>query len=143
MAGRTYSQPVYSKVGPDGFHQQIFVMYHATNSKNVASILEHGFKSSKVGMLGPGGYLSRDIDKTCYYGNVCFKALVYTGKTKKMNTKDVNGSWRQNYDSAYLPPNNNVVPSKREETCIKSAKNIRDCSSILRGVEILKTYKLL
>ena len=51
----------------------------------------------------------RDLNKTRNYGEVCFKLLVYTGLTKRVDAADVAGSWRDMFDSAYLPPNNNVV----------------------------------
>ena len=100
-------------------------MYHATKASNVKSILTNGFRESTQGMLGPGLYVSRDIDKTRAYGGVCFKLLVYTGKTTLVTKPDSSGSWRSEYDSAYLPPNNNVVTSKREETCLKSVNQAR------------------
>ena len=118
-------RPVLVHSGPDGFRHQFFVMYHATNASNVESILANGFRESTGGMLGPGLYVSRDIDKTRNYGDVCFKLLVYTGKTKKATAADTSGSWISQYDSVYLPPNNDVVASKREETCLKSAKQAR------------------
>ena len=37
----------------------------------------------------------------------------------------VQGSWRNEYDSAYLPPFNDVVSSKREETCVKSVEQVK------------------
>ena len=116
-SGREYSRnPVYSA--------NVYVIYHATKGHNVCSILSDGFKPSTGGMLGPGLYLSRDIDKTRAYGDVCLKVLAYTGKTRKMDSEDNAGSWRANYDSAYLPPNNSVVASKREETCLKSVDQV-------------------
>ena len=111
--------------GPDGFDHRFFVMYHATPASNVSSILDNGFNESTEGMLGPGLYVSRDIDKTRFYGGVCFKLLVYTGKTRLVTAADKSGSWRSKYDSAYLPPNNDVVKKKQEETCLKSAKQAR------------------
>ena len=77
--------PAWSQTTKSGFRQQVFVMYHATKRvSNVASILEQGFKISqgnKSYMLGDGLYVSRDIEKTLGYGEVCFKLLVYPGKT--------------------------------------------------------------
>ena len=118
-------QPVLVNTDSNGFRHHFFVMYHATKKANVESILANGFRESTGGMLGPGLYVSRDIDKTRNYGDVCFKLLVYTGKTKKATAADTSGSWISEYDSVYLPPNNDVVPSKREETCLKSAKQAR------------------
>ena len=53
--------------------------------------------------------ICRDIDKTNFYGNVCFKLLVYTGEVKMIHEADNNGLWMSKFDSAYLPPNNHVV----------------------------------
>ena len=119
------SEPVYSKTDQNGFCRLIFVMYHATDRGNVKSILDNGFRPSVGGMLGPGLYLSRDINKTRNYGDVCFKLLVYTGRTKRMDSADNGGSWRESNDSAYLPPHNDVVSSGREETCVKSVKQVK------------------
>ena len=108
-----------------GLHHKFYVMYHATKKENVSSILTNGFRESTGGMLGPGFYVNRDIDKTRAYGDVCFKLLVYVGSTKEMTEPDRNGTWQSQCHSAYLPPNNDVVASKREETCLKSAKQAR------------------
>ena len=117
--------PVLIHTDPDGFRHKFYVMYHATPADNVESILANGFCELTGGMLGPGLYVSRDIDKTRYYSDVCFKLLVYTGKTKMLSAVDKSVSWRSEFDSAYIPPNNNVVTSGREETCLKSAKQAR------------------
>ena len=121
-------QPVLFHKGPDESRHQFFVMYHATKTENVSSILANGFRESTKGMFGPGLYVSRDIEKTRnadVYGSVCFKLLVYIGKTTEVTKADNKGSWRSHYDSAYLPPNNDAVKSGREETCLRSAKQAR------------------
>ena len=124
-SGREFSKyPVHSKTDSNGLQHNVYVMYHATKRHNVPSILRDGFNPSTAGMLGPGLYLSRDIDKTRSYGDVCFKVLVYTGKTRMMDSADNSGSWRATYDSAYLPPNNRVVKSRKEETCVKSVNQV-------------------
>ena len=121
-----YNQwPVLIHTDPDGFRHKFYVMYHATPASNVESILANSFCESTGGMLGPGLYVSRDIDKTRYYSDVCFKLLVYTGKTRELSTKDTSGSWRSEFDTVYIPPNNDVVKNKREEFCLKSAKQAR------------------
>ena len=126
MSPREFSRrPVFTSTDSNGFHHQIFVMYHATKSHNVASILKNGLKPSTGGLLGPGIYVSRDINKTRAYGGVCFKLLVYTGKTVTVDAADNQGSWRSSFDSAYLPPNNRVVKSRREETCVKSSDQVK------------------
>ena len=116
------------------FLHQFYVAYHGTAASNVESILANGLRESEKGMFGKGVYVSRDIRKTFWYTEdkkdgkgpgACFKLLVYTGKTKTMTEVDNLGSWRSEFDSAYLPPNNDVVKSKREETCLRSAKQVR------------------
>ena len=42
-----------------------------------------------------------------------------------MTKVDILGSWSSEFDSAYLPPDNDVVKSTREETCLRSAKQVR------------------
>ena len=116
-------KPVYEKTDSDGFCRRVYVMYHATSRENALNILKKGFKPSTQGLLGPGLYLSRDINKTKSYGQVCFKVLAYTGKTKKVDNADQR--WQEAYDSAYLPPFNNVVASGKEETCVKSIRQVR------------------
>ena len=125
MSREFSKRPVLVKTDASGTHHRFYVMYHATKKENVSSILADGFRESTGGMLGPGLYVSRDIDKTRAYGDVCFKLLVYIGITKLMAEVDTSGDWRSHHHSAYLPPNNNVVASKREETCLKSAKQAR------------------
>ena len=101
-------------------------MFHATDRDNVESILDNGFRPSTSGMLGPGLYVSRDINKTKNYGEVCFKLLVYIGMAKTVDAADKDGSWRmKGYDCAFLPPQNNLIPTKMEETCVKSVKHVK------------------
>ena len=119
MSREFSKRPVLVKTDASGTHHRFYVMYHATKKENVSSILANGFRESTGGMLGPGLYVSRDIDKTRAYGDVCFKLLVYIGITKLMAEVDTSGDWRSHHHSAYLPPNNDVVSSKREETCLK------------------------
>ena len=85
------AKPVYSEKDKKGFCRSIYVMFHATKNECAKKILEEGFRPSTHGMLGPGLYLSRDIEKTRSYGDVCFKLLVYTGKTKRVDAPDVQG----------------------------------------------------
>ena len=46
--------------------------------RNISNIIN--YKGSHL-FLGDGLYVSRDIEKTVRYGPVCFKLLVYPGKT--------------------------------------------------------------
>ena len=139
------TEPAWSQTTKSGFRQQVFVMYHSTNRANVWSILNEGFKiphdliNNNRLFLGNGLYVSRDINKTRQYGDVCFKLLVYPGKTYVV--EDDNGAvqqakftWHQNFSSAWLPPDNKL--GKLEETCIKSADQVR-ILGIAYGHELL------
>lgn len=88
MAGERFNplfstNPTWSQTTKSGFRQQIFVMYHSTQVENVESIIENGFDIStgQGKLLGNGLYVTRDIQKTLPYGNVCFRLLVYPGKS--------------------------------------------------------------
>ena len=130
--------PVWSQTTKSGFRQQVFVMYHATRDvANVADILDQGFKISQGGAarnlaLGDGLYVSRDIEKTLGYGDVCFKLLVYPGKTVLVEEQGdpMRTSWQGEYSSAWIPATcgwvrGAGVPGTREETCVKSSSQVR------------------
>ena len=91
--------------------RRVYIMYHATDAGNVPSILREGFRPSTEGMLGPGVYASRDINKTLAYGNedgrrVVLKLLVFTGKVKRIVQQGDPGqySWHGEFDTAWVPP---------------------------------------
>ena len=144
--------PVWSQTTCSGFRQQVFVMYHSTKPENVANILAKGFNISQQGqhgnpalMLGDGLYVSRDIEKTLTYGSVCFKLLVYPGKTFCVEAETTEAmrrcEWRQEFSSAWLPAGrNHTLPSSsgpvREETCVKSSSQVR-ILGIAYGHELL------
>ena len=95
MAGERFSplfssNPTWSQTTKSGFRQQIFVMYHSTQVENVESIMRNGFEIStgQSKLLGNGLYVTRDIQKTLPYGNVCFRLLVYPGKSFCVTDKD-------------------------------------------------------
>lgn len=105
-------------------------MYHATRQpENVANILDNGFRISQGSgfLLGDGLYVSRDIEKTLSYGDVCFKLLVYPGKTLRVEDQEdpLRTSWQGDFSSAWVPPYCGMVPSGREETCVKSSAQVR------------------
>jgi len=104
-------------------------MYHATLPKNVSAILEQGFKNSQGSgnLLGSGIYVSRDITKTEQYGPVCFKLLVYPGKTYGVCQRNdpMRTSWHGEHSSAWVPPNTTFWHSEKEETCVKSTRQVR------------------
>ncbi|KAG9351668.1 hypothetical protein JZ751_022919, partial [Albula glossodonta] len=109
---------------------QVYTMYHGTHLKNAKHIITHGFQCSKDGLLGPGVYVSRNIEKAkCYPLNedrknkVVFKLRVRVGKVKKIDCDNhpLQKSWSQNgYDCAWVPPNSGIktIKSGREEDCI-------------------------
>ena len=67
-------------------------MYHGTSHAAADLIMQEGFKRSTDGMLGPGVYLSRDVQKTRPYAveglallgipGVIFKCRVRVGKVQ-------------------------------------------------------------
>ena len=64
---------------------------------------------------------------------MCFKLLVYPGKTFVVED-ETKFDWRQNFSSAWLPPNNKL--GQLEETCIKNADQVR-ILGIAYGHELL------
>jgi hypothetical protein len=69
-------------------------------------------------MLGPGIYVSTDIQKAEAYGPVVFMLRVRPGKTKKIDQQNhpLQYTWMYcGYDSAWVPPNNTMVNSGRSE----------------------------
>jgi len=139
--------PVWSQTTRSGFRQQVFIMYHSTKSpENVGRILQSGFNISQRGesgnpalLLGDGLYVSRDIEKTLAYGSVCFKLLVYPGKTfivQDTTTAEERLGWQKDNSSAWIPPNSKVHGSGKEETCVKSTAQVR-VLGIAYGHELL------
>ena len=112
-----------------GFRQKVFVMYHSTNDpRNVSNILNYGFNISKGShlLLGDGLYVSRDIEKTVRYGPVCFKLLVYLGKTLGVEKwqDPMRQAWQEEYSSAWVPPDCGLG-GRKEMTCVKSSAHVR------------------
>lgn len=110
--------------------EKVYTMYHGTYLKHVQRIITSGFQRSSDGMLGPGVYVSRNIDKAkCYPLNadkkeaVVLKLKVRVGKVKKIDVDNhpLQKSWHQNgYDSCWVPPNSGItaIKSGREEDCV-------------------------
>jgi len=122
-------------------------MYHSTrNPDNVWTILQSGFNISQRGekgnpnlLLGDGLYVSKDIEKTLAYGSVCFKLLVYPGKTFMVQddtTKEERVGWQKDHSSAWIPAGSKVHGSGQEETCVKSTAQVR-VLGIAYGHELL------
>jgi len=150
MSGPSYvfsRDPAWMQTTRSGFRQQVFVMYHATKTpESAAKIIQEGFDISQGGpagnpnlFLGDGLYVSRDIHKTQLYGTVCFKLLVYPGKTfvvEENTSKEERISWQGEFSSAWIPPNNKIHPTGLEETCVKSPSQVR-VLGIAYGYELL------
>lgn len=116
---------------------EVFVMYHGTKLENVESILKNGLKASEKGMLGAGVYASREIDKTLAYGPVTFTLIVLTGRVCRVEVDKgpETLAWQKTHDTAWVP--NGVVPSGRQENCVKDANRVR-ILGIIRGFDLLE-----
>ncbi|KAM3598599.1 uncharacterized protein V6R79_020158 [Siganus canaliculatus] len=115
-------------------HQK-YVMYHGTSSRNAKSIRTKGFQQSSRGMLGPGVYLSRDLNKASRYpighpedDRVVLKVVVNVGRVKKIDYQGhpLQWTWHDHgYDTAWVPPNCGMVPSGLEEDCVWDPRRIQ------------------
>lgn len=134
------TNPVFTTKDKTGFRHNFYIMYHATSSANVETILQGGFNlsSGPKQMLGDGIYCSLTIKKAYpRYGDVAFRLLVYTGKTYRCTQQndeqrvggpnnDPNLRWQKNYASCWVPPNSkDLNPSGLEENCIRGRNQIR------------------
>ncbi|XP_078415967.1 uncharacterized protein LOC144691597 [Cetorhinus maximus] len=113
-----------------------YTMYHGTHKNNAANIIRSGFTPSKDGLLGPGIYVSRDMNKaraypklTADHDKVVFKLKVRVGKVKKIDLDNhpLQKTWhQQGYDCAWVPPKCGMtfIPSGKEEDCIWNPERI-------------------
>eukprot|EP00438_Fugacium_kawagutii_P015368 Skav225128 [mRNA] locus=scaffold1056:6372:6962:+ [translate_table: standard] len=98
--------------------------YHGTSQNNAESIRRNGFRPSSEGMLGPGVYISRDLNKVRRYcrhragailelkvevGTVCI-----IDKQGHHNQK----TWHSSFDTAWVPSRCSMVHSELEEACV-------------------------
>ncbi|XP_067113781.1 uncharacterized protein [Osmerus mordax] len=114
---------------------QTYIMYHGTDRQSAQSIMTRGFKQSKDGMLGPGVYVSRDLQKASRYPlnlpehqRVVIRMTANVGKVKKINFQGhpMQKTWHQNgFDTAWVPPMCGMVPSGLEEDCIWDPNRIQ------------------
>lgn len=105
-----------------------YVMYHGTTSRCAQSILTKGFQPSSDGMLGPGVYLSRDLQKASRYpidhpegDKVVIKVQVKVGRVIAIRYQNhpMQKTWHDHgYDTAWVPPNCGMVKSGLEEDCV-------------------------
>lgn len=84
-------------------------------------------------MLGPGVYISRDLEKVGRYSQpyrgsgVILELQVRVGKVcivdrqQHVNQKN----WHQDFDTAWVPSNCGMVHSGLEEACIADPRSIR------------------
>ncbi|KAL3986576.1 KRAB domain-containing zinc finger protein [Sarotherodon galilaeus] len=117
-----------------------YVMYHGTDSASAKSILMTGFRKSSKGMLGPGVYLSRDLEKASRYpidhpeyDRVVIKVIVNVGRVIVINHQDhpLQKTWHNHgYDTAWVPPGCGMVKSGLEENCVWDPKQITIISTI-------------
>ncbi|KAM3610268.1 uncharacterized protein V6R79_001604 [Siganus canaliculatus] len=114
----------------------IYKMYHGTSIAAAKLIIPNGFQPSSGGMLGPGVYVSRDMNKAARYplnssdsDRVIFELRVRPGRVKKIDkdSHSLQFTWHANgYDTAWIPPNCGLraVPSGLEEDCVFDPKRV-------------------
>ncbi|XP_073441727.1 uncharacterized protein [Dendrobates tinctorius] len=116
------------------FDRKIYVMYHGTTLKAAIQIVQNGFVRSRDGMLGPGVYVSRDIDKAARYplgdqrDQVILKLRVNVGRVKMIDCQGhkLQKTWHEEgYDTAWVPAYCGMVKSGLEEDCIWDPKRIK------------------
>ncbi|KAM3597748.1 uncharacterized protein V6R79_008810 [Siganus canaliculatus] len=117
-----------------------YIMYHGTTRQNAQLILATGFRQSSGGMLGPGVYLSRDLNKASRYpidhpehDRVVIKVLVKVGRVKKIDRQyhPLQKTWHDHgYDTAWVPPNCGMLPSGLEEDCVWDPRRIQIIATI-------------
>uniref|UniRef100_A0A3Q2ZPS0 PARP catalytic domain-containing protein n=1 Tax=Kryptolebias marmoratus TaxID=37003 RepID=A0A3Q2ZPS0_KRYMA len=114
---------------------KIYVMYHGTTRARAQRICAEGFCRSEDGMLGPGVYLSRDLEKARRYpiehpeeDKVVVKVKVNVGRVIIINRKKhpLQKTWSANgFDTAWVPPNCGMVKSGLEENCVWDPNRIQ------------------
>ncbi|XP_061578967.1 uncharacterized protein LOC133445660 [Cololabis saira] len=119
---------------PQPENNRTYMMYHGTTRANARAIRRGGFHQSKGGMLGPGVYLSRDLEKAKRYpidwpenDKVVIKVKVNVGKVIAISHQGhpLQKTWSDGgYDAAWVPPSCGMVKSGLEENCIWDPKRI-------------------
>uniref|UniRef100_A0A7S4SMX1 PARP n=1 Tax=Alexandrium monilatum TaxID=311494 RepID=A0A7S4SMX1_9DINO len=102
--------------------------FHGTSVANALAIERGGFIPSRAGMLGPGVYVSRDPSKAESYGKMVLRLEVTIGRLLVIDAQSHprKQTWSsQGYDLAWVPAGCGMVPSNREEGCVKDPRNIR------------------
>lgn len=114
----------------------VYKMYHGTSKEAAEKILQEGFRQSAGGMLGPGVYLSRDLEKASKYPidegldedqKVVLRVKVNVGKVIAITSQghQYKKTWHdQGFDTAWCPPNCGMVKSGQEEDCVWDPRRI-------------------
>ena len=113
-------------------HMMRIRAYHGTHQRNVDSIRRFGFRPSVGGMLGPGVYISRDLNKVQRYCKwyrglgVILELKVEVGAVCTIDKQGHSSQKRQkSFDTAWVPSNCSMVQSQLEEGCVAEARNIQ------------------
>uniref|UniRef100_A0A3B3UF54 Poly [ADP-ribose] polymerase n=1 Tax=Poecilia latipinna TaxID=48699 RepID=A0A3B3UF54_9TELE len=126
---------VFRLLTPQPTDGQIYLMYHGTSRNNAEKILKSGFRQSEDGMLGPGVYLSRDLQKASRYpighrdeDKVVIMVQVDVGRVKRIDHQNhpQQKTWHDHgYDTAWVPPNCGMTKSGLEEDCVWDPTRIK------------------
>ena len=114
-------------------HRMQIRAYHGTHQRNVDSIRRFGFRPSVGGMLGPGVYISRDLNKVQRYCKwyrglgVILELQVEVGAVCTIDRQGHSRqkTWQKSFDTAWVPSNCSMVQSQLEEGCVAEAHNIQ------------------
>ncbi|KAI4900506.1 hypothetical protein NFI96_020135 [Prochilodus magdalenae] len=123
---------------------KVYLMYHGTSRFSAQQIMMSGFKPSAGGMLGPGVYLSRDLNKASRYPlnlpeheRVVLRVFANVGRVKRIDRQDhpMQKTWHSHgYDTAWCPPLCGMVPSGLEEDCVWDPTRIKVIDAIYPNV---------
>ncbi|XP_060727007.1 uncharacterized protein LOC132846349 [Tachysurus vachellii] len=127
---------------------RFYTMYHGTTLAAAKAIMQEGFRRSVDGMLGPGVYLSRSVDKAQRYplnpppGErlAILKLRVRVGKVKKIDRQGhpLQKTWHEHgYSTAWAPPNCGIVSSGLEEDCVWDPSRIEVLDILNPGLRSL------
>ncbi|TSL82599.1 hypothetical protein Baya_6698 [Bagarius yarrelli] len=108
---------------------RFWIMYHGTRLSAAQAIIRDGFRRSTDGMLGPGVYLSRSVEKVRRYpldaqpGErlAILEVRVEVGLVIRIDYQGhpLQKIWHQHgYSTAWVPPNCLMVDSNLEENCV-------------------------
>ncbi|KAJ3600427.1 hypothetical protein NHX12_031410 [Muraenolepis orangiensis] len=115
-----------------------YIMYHGTTRAIADVIMREGFNQSKVGMLGRGVYLSRDLNKASRYPiglpeaqRAVLRVEVDVGKVIAINYRDHprqknwhNARYGEVFDTAWCPPDCGMAKRGLESICVCDTDSI-------------------